>query len=85
MKVKILSDGITAKEVNEKTNRMMGIRHQNYEKLLRAFEIDFSQLQEAFEELEKQVGGSITHVNLGFEVGEIREAILLDNGKIRIV
>ncbi len=85
MKVKILPGGITAKEINTATNPMMGKRHANYESLLRIFEIDFTDLYSALAKIEKQVGGTISHVNFGLDPGEIREAELLDNGKIKVL
>lgn len=43
IQVEILSDGRSAKEINTKTNAKMGIRHVNYESMLRTFEIDKSE------------------------------------------
>mgnify|MGYP001568131341 CR=1 FL=1 len=40
IQVQILSNGKSAKEVNTKTNAKMGIRHVNYESMLRTFKID---------------------------------------------
>jgi hypothetical protein len=58
---------------------------QDKERLLRTFEIDFSHLDAPFKAIEKAVGGTIQHVNCGYESGQERQAELLENGKIKIL
>lgn len=60
---------------------------QEAEGKLRTFKIDFSHLNELFEAIELKLGGIISHSNIGYDPGTIRNAEILDNDKliIRIV
>ncbi len=93
--VKILDGGTTCREVNP-----MGKPHpshnssdynkylnkwQEAENKLRTFEIDFSHLNILYDAAMLRFGGQITHTNQGYEVGSIRTAEILPNGKVRIV
>lgn len=71
IKVKILPDGISAKEINQATNPTMGIRHTNYESILRTFIIEGQD-----NPLTRRIGGI---------PDTIHDAEILENGNIKIV
>ena len=58
---------------------------QESENNLREFEIDLSETFKMLKELENKSGLKISHVHVGHDVGSIHNAIVLENGKIRIV
>ena len=87
--VVILKGGKTAKEINylgEKPKRNKDIPEWiKIEKRRRVFKIDYSHLDSFFEKLEKALGGSISHVHMGYTAGLHRKAQLLHTGKIKIL
>ena len=59
--------------------------YEEAENNLREFEIDLSETFKMLKELENKSGLKISHVHVGHDVGSIHNAIVLENGKIRIV
>ena len=73
VEVKII-EGCKAREVNTKTNPKMGVRHYNYESMLRTFEIIH------IKGLRPKLGSSN-----GLQIGSIHKAQVIEGNKVIII
>lgn len=58
---------------------------QEAESKLKTFEIDMTRMNLFCKKVEECFNGEISHLNIGYNIGSIRQARILDNGKIEII